>query len=180
MQRMGIPSNSVLSIEKWADTHNKPMDLVEQDTLHSLADRIHSFEMVEDMAKDPSEHDTHAKIEDGDNRLTERMLLELMTLKLEGKLDHNTAGAELERHPEILRRVTSCIAICPPSINADSCFDDETTYHMSLTGKKNDQTYVKQFGTKRIFRDPIEYYHPENIPANGFRPPSASQRSGGN
>ena len=47
-------------------------------------------------ADGPQYHDYHGTVEEGDNRLTERMLADLMDLKDEDKLDFETATAVVE------------------------------------------------------------------------------------
>eukprot|EP01059_Diplonema_ambulator_P023458 TRINITY_DN38965_c0_g1_i1.p1 TRINITY_DN38965_c0_g1~~TRINITY_DN38965_c0_g1_i1.p1 ORF type:complete len:313 (+),score=55.91 TRINITY_DN38965_c0_g1_i1:49-939(+) len=180
MQRLGIPANQVLSIDKWEKNHDRPMELATQDAYHQIMDRYHVFENFSDPKRDPSEHDTMAAIEDGDNRLSARMLQELMDLKEEGKLDYETAGRELERHPEVLRRICSSIANVPPTMTPDSNVDRETAFYASQDSKKNTQKFLHAFGLRNILRqraDTYDAYYPENIPASGFRPPSGSTRA---
>ncbi|KAJ9472190.1 hypothetical protein DIPPA_29028 [Diplonema papillatum] len=183
MLRMGVPESSVLSIEKWADNHEKPMEANEQDVWHSMSDRVHALECVSNMLKDPSEHDTFSAIEDGDNRISERMLTHLMILKQEGKLDCDAAGRELHRDPEIIRRVTEHIRTVPPSINFSPSTDVETAYHISLTGNKDVQraSFIKNLkglfrGSTRAGNYELAGHIPENIPARGFRPPKRAAK----
>eukprot|EP01060_Flectonema_neradi_P039474 TRINITY_DN8715_c0_g1_i2.p1 TRINITY_DN8715_c0_g1~~TRINITY_DN8715_c0_g1_i2.p1 ORF type:complete len:227 (+),score=23.20 TRINITY_DN8715_c0_g1_i2:66-683(+) len=94
MQRLGVPESSILSIDKWEEKHKEPISMDLKDAIMTLTDREASCEKIEGAAKDPSHHDLFSNIEDGDNRFSERMLNELISLKSEGKLCPETAGRE--------------------------------------------------------------------------------------
>ena len=157
-----------------------------------MADRESSVERFSGFSKDPNLHDLFSNLEEGDNRFSERMLREFITLKSEGKLCAETAGRELNRDSDIIRRVTDSIRIPPPSINFDSNLDTETMLHMSTKGHPAKQAAAENI--RNIFRfvsvqapelgegitDDNHFgrgYYPENLPSRGFRPPSEASRS---
>eukprot|EP01063_Lacrimia_lanifica_P017818 TRINITY_DN24807_c0_g1_i1.p1 TRINITY_DN24807_c0_g1~~TRINITY_DN24807_c0_g1_i1.p1 ORF type:complete len:332 (+),score=112.02 TRINITY_DN24807_c0_g1_i1:122-1117(+) len=190
MMRMGIPQDSVLSLEKWQDDHLAPLDHETRDVYDSYSDRIFSLELVQNPDDDPNHHDTFAGVEEGDNRVTERMLTELCMLRQENKIDYDAAGRELNRDGEVLRRITASIRIPPPLTTFDPNVDPETMFQLAHTGKEDVQkeTYkrnIKQFFRKMSGPSPAnatdrpglgvrtspDGWGPQDIPVHGFQSP---------
>ena len=153
---------------------------------HQISDRLYEMEYTEERTLDPADFDSLHGVEDGDNRLTSRMINELLELKEEGKVDYEAAGRELNRDPEVLRRVCSSVARIPPAHIFDPMYDDESTFHLSKEGSLVEQRFSFTKRVKYLLRGKsaeTNYtrggYMPEVIPAHGFKTPRARVQSDG-
>ena len=153
------------------------------------------MEIQQDIPIAPSEYDTLHGVEEGDNRLTNRMFEELMDLQSEGKLDYEQAGRELDRSPEVLKRICSQIRRVPPIETFDSNMDLEAVFHMSKSGKPEEQ--LSAFGMTEVFGESMRAMTkafvpgamgkatnydkngalPETIPARGFKSPKGRHKT---
>eukprot|EP01065_Artemidia_motanka_P011782 TRINITY_DN16424_c0_g1_i1.p1 TRINITY_DN16424_c0_g1~~TRINITY_DN16424_c0_g1_i1.p1 ORF type:complete len:313 (+),score=73.30 TRINITY_DN16424_c0_g1_i1:75-1013(+) len=183
MMRMGVPEESVLGIDKWVEEYDTPMEADLEDRWHLMADRVSLYEIPYTLEDDPNMHDLFAPIEEGDNRLSESMLIDLVQLQEEGKLDCETAGKMLNRSPEVLRRVVAPIRKVPLCHVGVPNVDVETWMGCVFDGKDTAQIGLERFGgirgmMRRIMEGEQKATNykftgefPENIPAIGFQPP---------
>eukprot|EP01061_Rhynchopus_euleeides_P022558 TRINITY_DN36830_c0_g1_i1.p1 TRINITY_DN36830_c0_g1~~TRINITY_DN36830_c0_g1_i1.p1 ORF type:complete len:325 (+),score=52.92 TRINITY_DN36830_c0_g1_i1:27-977(+) len=189
MQRLGVPQDSILPIDRWSEQVDNKLTIEDKDQMWAYSDRMVEVEISADVSLPPEEYDTLHGVEEGDNRVTDRMLMELLELQQEGKLDFEAAGRELNRDPEILRRIVAPIRLVPPVQAHDSNMDMEAAYHLGKEGNTHVQREGFLKNMKSLIRGTLLFqeHQPtnydkggtfmEDIPARGFKTPAAESRA---